>query len=139
MLGVLASPITNLDTITVPLMIVPALGAALLASFSSFGMTVFAGIGIAMIQAWIQYQGAQSWFPSGVLPAPGLVQALPFIIIVIAMFARGNSLPVRGAVTFRSYAFCGEAAESVTPHNSWISGDACHIVWFQLRLASIND
>jgi branched-chain amino acid transport system permease protein len=27
------------------------------------------------------------------------VQALPFIIIVIAMFARGKSLPVRGAVT----------------------------------------
>ena len=99
MLGVLASPITNLDTITMPLLIVPALGAALLASFSSFGMTVFAGIGIAMAQAWIQYQGAQSWFPSGVLPAPGLVQALPFIIIVIAMFARGKSLPVRGAVT----------------------------------------
>jgi branched-chain amino acid transport system permease protein len=99
MLGVLASPITNLDTITMPLLIVPALGAALLASFSSFGMTVFAGIGIAMIQAWIQYQGAQTWFPSGILPAPGLVQALPFIIIVIAMFARGKSLPVRGAVT----------------------------------------
>ena len=99
MLGVLASPITNLDTITMPLLIVPALGAALLASFSSFGVTVFAGIGIAMIQAWIQYQGAQTWFPRGVLPAPGLVQALPFIIIVIAMFARGKSLPVRGAVT----------------------------------------
>jgi branched-chain amino acid transport system permease protein len=99
LLGILASPITNLDTITVPLLIVPALGAALLANFTSFGVTVGAGIGIAMLQGWVQYQGAQSWYPSGVLPPAGLAQALPFFVIVIAMFVRGKSLPVRGAIS----------------------------------------
>ena len=98
LLGILAAPITNLDTITVPLLIVPALGAALLANFTSFGVTVGAGIGIAMLQGWVQYQGAQSWFPKGVLPAAGLAQALPFFVIVLAMFLRGKSLPVRGAI-----------------------------------------
>lgn len=99
LLGILAAPITNLDTITVPLLIVPALGAALLANFTSFGVTVGAGIGIAMLQGWVQYQGAQSWYPKGVLPAAGLAQALPFFVIVVAMFLRGNSLPVRGAIS----------------------------------------
>lgn len=98
LLGILATPITNLDTVTMPLLIVPALGAALLASFTSFGMTVAAGVGIAMFQAWIQYQGAKTWFPSGILPPAGLVQALPFFVILLTMYLRGKSLPVRGAV-----------------------------------------
>lgn len=99
LLGILAAPITNLDTITLPLYIVPALGAALLANFTSFGLTVAAGVGIAMLQGWVQYQGAQTWFPKGVLPTAGLTQALPFFVIVLAMFLRGKSLPVRGAVS----------------------------------------
>ncbi|MFM7872172.1 MAG: branched-chain amino acid ABC transporter permease, partial [Actinomycetota bacterium] len=37
--------------------------------------------------------------PKGILPTAGLVQALPFFVIVIAMFLRGKALPVRGAVT----------------------------------------
>lgn len=98
LLGILASPITNLDTFTMPLLIVPALGAALLANFSSFGLTVAAGMGIAMFQGWFQYQGAQSWFPSGALPTAGLVQALPFFIILLTMYVRGKSLPIRGSV-----------------------------------------
>lgn len=97
LLGILASPITNLDTVTMPLLIVPALGAALLANFTSFGMTVAAGVGIAMVQAWTQYQGAKTWFPSGILPPAGLVQAMPFFIILVTMYVRGKSLPVRGA------------------------------------------
>ncbi|NDA77776.1 MAG: branched-chain amino acid ABC transporter permease, partial [Actinobacteria bacterium] len=90
---------TNLDTITLPLLIVPALGAALLANFTSFGLTVAAGVGIAMLQGWVQYQGAQTWFPKGILPTAGLTQALPFFVIIIAMFLRGKALPVRGAVS----------------------------------------
>ena len=99
LLGILASPITNLDTISLPLMIVPALGAALLANFSSFGLTVAGGMGIAMMQAWVQFQGAKTWFPDGVLPPAGLVQSLPFFVILVAMVVRGKSLPVRGAAT----------------------------------------
>lgn len=97
--GILASPITNLDTVSLPLVIVPALGAALLASFSSFGLTIAGGMGIAMVQAWVQFQGAKTWFPDGVLPPAGLVQSLPFFVILIAMVVRGKSLPVRGAAT----------------------------------------
>lgn len=113
LLGILASPITNLDTITLPLLIVPALGAALLANFTSFGVTVAAGVGIAMLQGWVQYQGAQTWFPKGVLPTAGLTQALPFFVIVVAMFVRGKSLPVRGAVS------TGKMPFAAAPKNVW--------------------
>jgi branched-chain amino acid transport system permease protein len=114
LLGILAAPITNLDTITLPLLIVPALGAALLANFTSFGMTVAAGVGIAMLQGWVQYQGAQTWFPKGVLPTAGLTQALPFFVIVVAMFLRGKSLPVRGAVSVGKMPFAA-APKHVLP------------------------
>lgn len=114
LLGILASPITNLDTVTLPLLIVPALGAALLANFTSFGVTVAAGIGIAMLQGWVQYQGAQDWFPKGVLPTAGLTQALPFFVIVVAMFLRGKSLPVRGAVSVGKMPFA-QAPKHVLP------------------------
>jgi branched-chain amino acid transport system permease protein len=114
LLGILAAPITNLDTITLPLLIVPALGAALLANFTSFGITVAAGVGIAMLQGWVQYQGAQTWFPKGVLPTAGLTQALPFFVIVVAMFLRGKSLPVRGAVSVGKMPFAA-APKHVLP------------------------
>jgi len=114
LLGILASPITNLDTITIPLLIVPALGAALLANFTSFGLTVAAGVGIAMLQGWIQYQGAQTWFPKGVLPTAGLTQALPFFVVVVAMYLRGKSLPVRGSVSVGKMPFAS-APKNVIP------------------------
>ena len=140
LLGVLASPITNLDTLTMPLLIVPALGAALLASFSSFGVTVAAGIGIAMLQGWVTYQGAQTWFPRGILPPTGLVQALPFFVIVIAMFARGNSLPVRGAVSLGRMPFATQPRK-IIPLTA-ISSVAVLVILFGLnydwRQSAIN-
>ncbi|NDB07025.1 MAG: hypothetical protein EBX95_15190, partial [Acidimicrobiia bacterium] len=88
LLGVLASPITNLDTLTMPLLIVPALGAALLASFSSFGVTVAAGIGIAMLQGWVTYQGAQmfglnyDWRQSAINTLVATVISLSLVVLV---------------------------------------------------------
>jgi branched-chain amino acid transport system permease protein len=49
--GILVSAITGLDPVTLPFLIIPALGAALLGAFNSFSITVFAGLGIWMVQA----------------------------------------------------------------------------------------
>jgi branched-chain amino acid transport system permease protein len=100
-LGVLASSIVSLDTTTLPLQIVPALGAALFARFTSFGIACLAGLLIGCSQSLIVYISARppgfEWFPqvSG-SPLPGVQQLLVFVIIVIAMFWRGGSLPGRG-------------------------------------------
>ena len=96
--GIIVSPITTLDPISVPLLIVPALGAALLGGFTSFGITVAAGLGIGMLQVLAVYYSAKNWFPAESIPAAGLAKSLPFIVIVIAMFVRGKSLPERGTI-----------------------------------------
>ena len=69
--GIIVSPITTLDPISVPLLIVPALGAALLGGFTSFGITVAAGLGIGMLQVLAVYYSAKNWFPAESIPAAG--------------------------------------------------------------------
>jgi branched-chain amino acid transport system permease protein len=95
--GVLAASLVQLDSSALPLQIVPALAAALLARFTSFGVACGAGLGIGMAQSLTYYASTQSWFPTDHgNPLPGVQQLLVFVIIVIAMFWRGASLPGRG-------------------------------------------
>jgi branched-chain amino acid transport system permease protein len=89
----------TVDPTTTTLLIVPALAAALLGGMRSFGIAVAAGIGVSMLQSLIQYSGRYDWFPrSGSGPLPGVRDVLPFALIVLALFLRGNSLPARGLV-----------------------------------------
>jgi branched-chain amino acid transport system permease protein len=96
-IGVLASSVTQLDTSSLPLQIVPALAAALLARLTSFGVACAAGLGIGIINSLIDYFSTKSWFPTdhGV-PLPGVKELIAFVFIVFAMFLRGASLPGRG-------------------------------------------
>ncbi len=95
----LASINTTLDPSSMVFLVVPALGAALLGRFSSFGLTVVAGLGIGMAQSWIELLGTKPWFPKADnSPLPGLKEALPFLVIVLALFLRGRTLPERGAL-----------------------------------------
>jgi branched-chain amino acid transport system permease protein len=96
-LGILAASITELDSETLPLQIVPALAAALLARFTSFGLACAAGIALGIIDSLIQYMSALSWFPtSGGIAVPGVQELVAFVIIIGAMFLRGGRLPGRG-------------------------------------------
>jgi len=96
-MGILAASITQLDTETLPLQIVPALAAALLAGFTSFGIACAAGIGLGIIGSLIQYVTSLSWFPtSGGVALPGVYELVVFILIVLFMYLRGASLPSRG-------------------------------------------
>ena len=98
--GILAAPINqSIDPITITLLIVPALAAALLARFSSFVVTLAAGLGIGMLTSWIQLVSNKSWFPKANGSAiPGLADALPFVIIIVVLVLRGKSLPTRGSI-----------------------------------------
>jgi branched-chain amino acid transport system permease protein len=95
--GVLAASVTQLDAISLPLQVVPALAAALLARLTSFGTACAAGLGIGIVNSEIDYLSTMSWFPTdhGV-PLPGVKELLAFLIIVAAMFLRGAALPTRG-------------------------------------------
>jgi branched-chain amino acid transport system permease protein len=96
-LGVLAASITQLNSQTLPLQIVPALAAALLARFTSFGIACAAGLAIGMTENVLYYFQIQNWFPTDHGAAlPGVQQLFVFVVIVIALFWRGASLPGRG-------------------------------------------
>jgi branched-chain amino acid transport system permease protein len=102
-LGILAASITQLDPETLPLQIIPALAAALIASFTSFGIAVGASFGIAIMYSLVQYASAQSWFPqSGGVSLPGVTDLLAFLIIVVVLFWRGSRIPGRGEIVERS-------------------------------------
>jgi branched-chain amino acid transport system permease protein len=100
MLGILLASVNgSLDPTTFSLLIVPALGAALLGGFSSFGLTTAAAFAIAWSQAWLRFIETKHWFPqTSQGPLPGVVEALPLVVIVVALFLRGRALPERGTI-----------------------------------------
>src|SRR6185437_1818412 len=95
--GILAASITQLDTETLPLQIVPALAAALIAGFTSFGIACAAGIGLGIVGSLIEYVTSLSWFPTtGGVALPGVYELVVFVLIVLFMYLRGANLPTRG-------------------------------------------
>jgi branched-chain amino acid transport system permease protein len=99
-LGVLVAPMASLDPVTITVAIVPALAAALLARFTSFGVAAAVGLALGCLQSLITYVETKSWFPtSGGVALPGVTELIYFLIIAIVIYARGNRLPVRGALT----------------------------------------
>ena len=96
-LGVLAASITQLDSTALPLQVVPALTAALFASFTSFWVAALVGLAIGMLENILYYFQTFSWFPTdhGVA-MPGVQPLLVFLLMVVALFVRGTSLPSRG-------------------------------------------
>jgi branched-chain amino acid transport system permease protein len=98
-LGILVAPTSQLDPVTLTLAVIPALGAALLARFTSFGVAAAAGIGMGIIQSELTYLQTKSWFPtSGGVPLPGVSDLVYFLIIVAVLLVQGRRLPVRGAL-----------------------------------------
>jgi len=140
-LGILAASITQLDPSTLPLQIIPALAAALIAQFTSFGIAVGASFGIAIMYSLLQYASAQSWFPqSGGVSLPGVTDLLAFLIIVVVLFWRGSRIPGRGEIVERSL------PEAPRPQHLIRTGLVCALVGavllivfpFDFREALIN-
>ena len=96
-MGILAGAVTQIDTVNLPLQVVPALGAAIFARFTSFSITCLAGLLIGAAQSLLYYAQTKPWFPtSGGVPLPGVSAVLTFLVIVAALWLRGSSLPTRG-------------------------------------------
>jgi len=115
-LGVLVAPLTQLDPVTIPTAVVPALGAALLARFTSFGIAAAAGIAMGSVSSLVLYLQTQSWFPtSGGVTLPGVTELVYFVFIVVVMFWRGASLPERGMLAERRLPAAPPARRRVLP------------------------
>ncbi|HWI21000.1 MAG TPA: ABC transporter permease [Baekduia sp.] len=97
--GMLVASQTNLDSTTVAFAVVPALGAALLGGFTSVSVAALAGLAIGIAQTVLLYLQSKPWFPaspSGALP--GVAPLLTFVVIVGALWFRGDRLPTRGTL-----------------------------------------
>ncbi len=94
-IGILAAPMTTLSPGVLTLLVIPALGPVLLARLESIGIATAAAIALGMIDQLILLLQTKPQF--GWLPSNGARELVPFLVIVVALFVRGNTLPVRGS------------------------------------------
>ncbi|MCB1003000.1 MAG: ABC transporter permease [Acidimicrobiales bacterium] len=86
--------VVRLSPAEITFLIVPALAAALVGGFESFVVTAAAGVAIGLGQsALVKLQADWDW-----LPEIGLQQGLPFVIILVTMAVKGQTLPSRGTL-----------------------------------------
>jgi ABC-type branched-subunit amino acid transport system permease subunit len=90
---ILFAPVAGLNPSSTSLLIVPALAAALVGGFRSFWLTAFGGLGIGMAQSLLlQLQSDHPWLPAGIQ------LGVPFVLIIVIMAVRGETLPTRGSL-----------------------------------------
>lgn len=93
--GILAAPIVTLSPRVLTLLVIPALGAVLLARFVSVTIATAAGLALGMVDQLIVLllgKPAFDW-----LPANGTRELVPLLVIIVALVLRGSTLPVRGS------------------------------------------
>jgi branched-chain amino acid transport system permease protein len=98
--AVLTAPIDgSVDPSTITFLIVPALAAALIGRFTSFGWATAGGLAIGMSQALIQYLSTKSWFPTAQGSAlPGVRESVPVVIILLTLAFQKRGLVGRGSL-----------------------------------------
>ena len=102
--GLVSASIAEVDSSTLPLLVVPALAAAMFGRLTSFSTTFIAGIAIGMAESVLTYFSTLSWFPTNGgagIPLPGVQELLIFIILVVAMILRAGRIPGRGDIVER--------------------------------------
>jgi branched-chain amino acid transport system permease protein len=141
-LGVLVAPLVTLDAQTLAFQIVPALGAALLAGFTSFFIACFAGLAMGAVQWLLVYWQTQTWYPTDVGGAPlrGVYELFVFLVIVVALFLRGASLPSRGELVEKRLPFVPRPEGLLRSSSiAALAGVACLILFpYDFRQALIN-
>jgi ABC-type branched-subunit amino acid transport system ATPase component/branched-subunit amino acid ABC-type transport system permease component len=83
--GALIGPITNLEPINLPLIVLPALAAALIGGFSSFPLAFVAAVLIGVAESLMALHVNQ----------PGVSQSIPFLVVMVVLMVRGRGLPLR--------------------------------------------
>jgi ABC-type branched-subunit amino acid transport system ATPase component/branched-subunit amino acid ABC-type transport system permease component len=96
--GILIAPIVPLVPVAYTLFIVPAMAAAILARFDLVVVAVLAGLAVGMLQSEAQYLATQFDF----LPAAGLPELVPLVLILVVLLVRAKPLPSRGAIILQT-------------------------------------
>ena len=101
--AILLAPIVTLNAAVLSVAILPALAAALVGRFSSFGITVGAALAIGVVQSEILLfqPDIADWLDVSESSLTGLVQAVPLAIILGYMIVTGRSRLQRGETVAR--------------------------------------
>jgi sulfate-transporting ATPase len=89
--GILLAPISGLAIDNLVLLIVPVLAVGLVGSFSSFPLTLAAALVMGIIQSEM----------AKYVTTPGWSDSLPFLVVILVLVIRGQSLPVRSHINER--------------------------------------
>ncbi|MEE3851479.1 ABC transporter permease [Gordonia sp. LSe1-13] len=96
LIAVLASFTIGLNLTNYTFYVIPALAVALLGRLTSFGIACAAGLALGSFQAVITWLTTKDWWPEWA--QAGLGDAVPFVIIVVALFLMGGRIPSRGSL-----------------------------------------
>jgi sulfate-transporting ATPase len=101
--AILLAPIVTLNAAVLSIAVIPALAAALVGRFSSFGITVLAALGIGVVQSEVSLflPDIADLLDVSEASLTGLVQAVPLAIILVYMVATGRSRLQRGETLAR--------------------------------------
>lgn len=89
--GIFIAPITELDTTTMALLVIPALAAALVGSMRSFPLTLVGAVVIGVAQSEVDR----------FVKLDGASDAVPLVAIIVMLLVRGSVLPLRGHMSDR--------------------------------------
>lgn len=76
--------------------VIPALAVALMGRLTSFGIACAGGLFLGVFQSTISWLATKDWWPEWA--QTGLGDAVPFVIVVIALFLLGGRIPSRGSL-----------------------------------------
>lgn len=93
---VLGAYTIGLDATSYTFYIIPALAVALVGRLTSFGVACVAGLVLGAFQAVILWASTLEWWPSWA--QTGVGDAVPFVVVVIALFLLGGKIPSRGSL-----------------------------------------
>ncbi|MGW0177965.1 ABC transporter permease [Nocardia sp. NPDC003345] len=96
LIGVLAAFTIGLNETSYTFYVIPALAAALVGRLSSFAVACAAGLLLGSFQAVILWADTKDFWPGWA--QAGLGDAVPFVIVVIALFLLGGRIPARGSL-----------------------------------------
>jgi sulfate-transporting ATPase len=102
--GSLIVPLTGVQFATTPLLVIPALAVCLLGNFSSYPITLLAGLALGIAESEVgRYVTTQ-----------GATKSIPFFVIVVVLMVQGRALPLRSHLLERLPSLgSGRAARTV--------------------------
>lgn len=93
---ILASDSVGVNVTSYTFYVIPAMAVALVGRLTSIPIAAVAGLLLGVFRSIIKWLALQDWWPEWA--RTGLDDAVPFLIIVIALFLLGGRIPSRGSL-----------------------------------------